>query len=95
MVHLEPLAFLTARIAYVGASSADYARQFTAAGHIACRQTTDLCAIDIQLDAASHVLDILLAQTGYGTVIARRRAGITFVDAGLILLMSHNDLLRL
>jgi hypothetical protein len=77
-------------ITHFGTGITDYVCKFAVARHVTCRQTAKLRAVRIQLDAVRHFLHILFTQTRSCAMVASGGAGITFVDTGLILFMSHD-----
>src|SRR4051812_48211171 len=84
MVHLAVLrAFLGARLADRCTAFADIAGALTAARHICSRQAANLCAIDIQRNAARHALHIRFTEAGGSAMAAGFRTGIAGIDAGL------------
>lgn len=90
MCHLVAFALFAAGVAYVGAGLADHAGHFAAARHIAGRHPADVGAVDIECNAARHRLGVGFLQAGSRAVVACNGTGITAVDAGLILFMSHD-----
>lgn len=94
MLHLAVLrAFFGARVTDVGAGLADGAGTLAAARHIGGREAADLGAVDVERYAARHRLYILFLQARRGAVVAGLSASIAGIDAGLVLLMRHGDLL--
>jgi len=89
MIHLVPLAFLRAGLADISAGLADQSRKLAAAGHVAGGEPADGGAVHVELDAAGHRLDVLLAKAGGGAMVAGDRAVVAGIDAGLEPLMWH------
>ena len=90
MVCLVACAFLAAFLAYIGAHLADCTGELATSRHISGSEATNLGAVHIERDAAGHHLDILLLQTGCGTVVAGYGAVVTGIDAGLELIVRHS-----
>lgn len=81
VIHLVFGAFIGARLANLCAKATKRMSEFTSSGHVTRRQAANLGAINIQLYAARHALDVLFREAGYGAVVALCSAGITCVNA--------------
>jgi len=92
MVHLMFGAFFSACFANLRTKLAKCLGEFTASRHVTGRQAANLRAIHIQLYATRHALNVLFPQAGNSAMVALCSAGITSVDARLILFMRHIDL---
>lgn len=90
MLRIVLCAFRTARVADLRAKRAESRGEFAAAGHESHRQRTDVRAITIQLDTASHHFHVLLAQAFGRAVFARDHACYAGVDTTLIFFVWHN-----
>jgi hypothetical protein len=86
-------AFIPACLAYISTLATQLLGEFAVARHVASCQSTDGGAIHVECDATRHHLDVLLLQTGCRAVVTRIGASIAGVDAGLMLSMSHPELL--
>ncbi len=93
MVHLILRALFGAGVACFRAGIANDAREFASSRHIPCRQTANLGAVHIELDAPGHFLHVLFIQARRRAMVACGGASVAFVDAGLELFMSHKNLL--
>ena len=60
MLHLVPGAFLTAFLADLGARRTDGLGRLACTAHGRGRELADLGAVDVERDAARHLLDVLL-----------------------------------
>lgn len=87
------LAFRTARIADFGAKTADVVSELRAAAHQGRRAPADFGTIAVETNALGHLLDITLAQTRVGTMLARLCTFDTSIDTGCILFVSHQKIL--
>ena len=87
-------ALFGAYVADIGAGFASQAGQLATSPHVAGRQAADRSAVDVELDAASHGLHVLLVEARGGTVVAGKRASVAGVDAGLKLCMWHEEFSR-
>jgi hypothetical protein len=94
MRHRVPGAFLSAFLANGRAQLAHVGRQLAASCHVANREPADCGAIDIELDAARHLGDVLLLQAGGGAVIASKGTVVAGVDTGFEMPMRHVALLK-
>lgn len=81
--------FIATGLADIGASCADRFGELTAPGHETSGHPANGSTVDIEPDAARHHLHIVFLQAGGGAVVARIGAGVTGVDTGSVLLMSH------
>lgn len=86
-------AFLGAGIANLRAELAERAGELAAARHERNARATDLGAVDVQRDASSEALDVLLRQAGGGAVVAGDRAVVAGVDAALHRFVGHDGVL--
>lgn len=82
---------ITAGFTDVRTECTHLARELTIARHIARGQAANRGAIHVERDATRHHFDVVLLQAGGGAVIAGVCAGITHVDAGFVLFVSHDD----
>lgn len=83
MLHFMLDAFLTARLANVGAERAYVGCMHAVAGHGCRRKGAGLGAIDVQRNAFRHPLHILFLQAGGGAVVAFRSAVVAGLQAPL------------
>lgn len=77
-------AFLSARVAHLGAQLAHALGELTASRHEAGSQTADCRAVHIERDTPRHHLDVLLSQARRSAVIAGVGAFIASLDAGFV-----------
>ena len=82
-------AFLRAGIADLCANRADPGRVLASSRHQPDGQRANICAIAIQLDAASHHLYVLLVQALRCAMLARDSAGDAGMNTTLIFLVWH------
>jgi hypothetical protein len=81
MLDLKLAAFFPAQVADFGTGHANRGGSFTISCHEPGRDTTKLCAVDIQRNTSRHHFDILLAEAGGRAQIARVGAVVTGFDA--------------
>jgi len=82
-------AFITARLANIGAQRANSFGMFAAPGHGRRCKRADLSAIHVQRNAPRHHLDVLLLQAGSRAMVAGNNAGVARLDARIKCFMTH------
>jgi hypothetical protein len=87
-------ALVATRLADLCAQLAQLLGKVTAARHVAGCQSADCGAIHVEGDAARHHVDVLPLQTRGCAMVAGMCAAAASFDAGLVLLVSHLELLR-
>lgn len=86
-------ALVTAGFADLRAELAKLPDEVAPARHVAGGEAADRSAVHIERDAARHHLYVLLLKAGGRTVVARNRTCVAGLDALLVSLVSHGNLL--
>jgi len=81
MLHVVPLAFLRAPLADAGAKGGHLAGKLTVPGHVRRGEAADLCAVEVELDAARELVPIGFEEAGLGALAAGFRTLVARVDA--------------
>lgn len=84
--------FLSAFLAQVRAQRADGGGVDGITSHEAGGHATKDRAVNVRRDAVGHHCDVALAKAGGGAVVACVGAVVAGLDAGLVFVMSHDDL---
>lgn len=82
-------AFVSARLANIGAQRANGFGVFAASSHCRSCKRADLSAIHVQRNAPRHHLDVLLLQAGSRAMIAGNNAGVARFNARIKCFMTH------
>jgi hypothetical protein len=85
-------AFRPARIADLGADTANVLQEPRIATHEGRSAPANRRTVPIQPNTFGHFFDVLLVQTRICTVLALLRAADTGLDTRLMFLMAHHDL---
>jgi hypothetical protein len=94
MLRVVLATFLAASAANLGANAAEVCGKLRPARHEPRRDAADHGALMVEVDAAGHLLNVLLPQAGAGAMFALSSALVAGFDAASILLV-HNLLLGL
>jgi hypothetical protein len=88
-------ALVATGLADLGTQLAQLLGEVAAACHVACRKPAHRGAIHVECDAARHHLDVGLLQASGRAVVTCIGAGVAGIDAGLVNLMGHEELLKM
>lgn len=94
MVRRVSFTFLRASVANCRTQAAHLSREPAATRHQLSGQAADSRTIAIELDAISHVVDVLFIETTRCAVIALGSAIMTSLDARAVSFMCHGNLTR-
>lgn len=84
---------IAAGLANLSAELAKLLGEVAAARHVGCCHPANGCAVNVQRDASGHHLHVLFLKARGRAVVAGVGADIARLDASLIGLMSHDNLL--
>ena len=93
MIHGVFGAFFTACLADFRAQLANLRHELASAAHEASGESADRGAVHVERNASSHHVCVGLLQAGDRAVVAGIGAGVAGVDAGLIHLVLHGEVL--